>query len=221
MATIYSGTNDGYCSQGLGAYHVQRREAGNGSDSNNSRDAQAVYHFYHSGRGTYGIYRAFFEFDTSGIAISPSAATLKIRGFAYGEGDLIVVKSEQGGTLADGDFNSFPTAAVTALNNSDGSGAGTLAGVSNFTYSSEITTWSTTGYNDITLNATAIADMVSLDTFKVCLMNHDHDYLDQDGTAIERNGFYWAEDGGSNRPYIDYTPGVAAVDNAIFFGTNF
>ena len=221
MATIYSGTNDGHCGHGLAAWADARNGAGNVFDSNDVRHANPVWHFYHSGRGTYGIYRAFFEFDTSGVTIAPSAATLKIRGFFRGEGDLIVVKSEQGGTLAAGDFNSLPSAALTALGNTDGSGAGTLAGVSNFTYSAEITTWSTSGYNDITLNATAIADMVSLDTFKVCLMNHDNDYLDQDGTAQERNGFYWAEDSGSNRPYVDYTPGVAVTDNAVFFGTNF
>ena len=221
MATIYSGTNDGHCGHGLGAWADVRRGAGNVYDSNDSRHANPVWHFYQSSRGTWGIYRAFFEFDTSGISIAPSAATLKIQGFAYGEGDIVAVKSTQGGTLAAGDFNSFHGSVLTAFGNTDGNGAGDLSGVSNFTYSAEITTWSASGYNDITLNATAIADMVTLDTFKVCLMNHDNDYKDQDGTTQERNGFYWAEDGGSNRPYIDYTAGVAVTDNSIFFGTNF
>ena len=221
MATIYSGTNDGMCGMGLRSWADARNGAGNSFDSNDARHGNPVWQYYHSGRGTYGIYIAFFEFDTSGVTIAPSAATLKVKGHAYGEGDIIAVKSEQGGTLAAGDFNSLPSAALTALGNTDGSGAGTLASVSNFTYSAEITTWSTSGYNDITLNATAIADMVSLDTFKVCLMNHDNDYLDQDGTTQERNGLYWADDTTSgNRPYIDYTAGVVA-DNAVFFGTNF
>ena len=217
MATIYSGTNDGMCGMGLRSWADARNGAGNSFDSNDARHGNPVWQYYHSGRGTYGIYRAFFEFDTSGVTIAPSAATLKVKGHAYGEGDIIAVKSEQGGTLAAGDFNSLPSAALTALGNTDGSGAGTLASVSNFTYSAEITTWSTSGYNDITLNATAIADMVSLDTFKVCLMNHDNDYLDQDGTTQERNGLYWDDDTTSGyRPYIDYTAGVVA-DNAVFF----
>ena len=222
MATIYSGTNDGMCGMGLRSWADARNGAGNSFDSNDARHGNPVWHFYHSGRGTYGIYRAFFEFDTSGVTIAPSAATLKITGYSRAEGDLIVVKSEQGGTLAAGDFNSLPSAGLTALGNTDGNGTGTLASVSNFTYSAEITTWSTSGYNDITLNATAIADMVSLDTFKVCLMNHDNDYLDQDGTTQERNGCYFADNSGtSSDPYIDYTPGVAVTDNAILFGTNF
>ena len=221
MATVYGGTNDGWCGQGLNSWADARNGAGNSYDSNNSRDQTAVYQFYHSGRGTYQIYRAFFEFDTSGISVAPTSATLKIFGFGYGEGDVIVVKSEHNPTLGAGDFNSLPSAALTALGNTDGNGAGTLAGVSGFTYSAEKTTWSTSGYNSFLLNNDAKDDMASLDLFKVCLMNHDNDYVDQDGTAIERNGTWWADVGGTSRdPYIDYTAAVAA-DNATFFGTNF
>ena len=65
--------------------------------------------------------------------------------------------------------------------------------------------------------------MVSLDTFKVCLMNHDRDYLDIVATSNENNGVRWVETLGTIRdPYIDYTPGVVAVThNATFFGANF
>ena len=38
-------------------------------------------------------------------------------------------------------------------------------------YSSEITTWSTSGYNDITLNAQALADMRDDDKVYICLIN--------------------------------------------------
>ena len=221
MPDIASNTNDGYCAQGLNSWVDARAGAGNGFDSNNNQDANAVWQFYHLGRGTYGIYRAFFEFDTSGIADAPSEATLKIRGYSRAEGDVIVIKSEQGASLAAGDFNSFEAAILQQFLYTDGNGAGSLAGVSDVTYSAEITTWDISGYNDIALNATALSDIASLDLFKVCLMNHDNDYKDQDGTTQERNGFYWAEDGGSNRPYIDYTPGVVAGDDAIFFGCNF
>ena len=221
MPIIYGGTNDGHCSHGLASWVISRRGVGNGFDSNNQRDANAVYNYYHSGRGTWGIYRAFFEFDTSGISSAPSSATLKIYGYSRAEGDLIVVKSEQGGTLAAGDFNSFSSAVNTVIASSDGSGAGTLAGVSGFTYSSEITTWSTSGYNEIALNSDALSDMASLDTFKICLMNHDNDYLDQAGTTIERNGVYWAEGLTATDPLIDYTAAVTTRDNAVFFGTNF
>ena len=135
MATIYGETNDGWCGCNAQAFVSARSSAGDLVDSNNAYDSVAIMHQYYSGRGTHAFRRAFFEFDTSGVSIAPSAATLKIFGITNGDGDLIAVKSEQGGTLAAGDFNSFPAAAVTALGNSDGSGAGTLAGVSSFTYS--------------------------------------------------------------------------------------
>ena len=222
MATIYGGTNDGYCGHGLGTWSNMRNGAGNLYKSNGTYNKNAVWHFYNAARGSYGIYRSFFEFDTSGITIAPSDAVLRIYGITEGGGDVIAVKSEHGGTLSSGDFNSFSSAVLTALGNTDGNGAGTLAGISGFAYSAEIATWSTSGYNNIALNATALSDMVSLDTFKVCLMNHDNDYLDQDSTSEEKTGMYYADNTGTSKdPYIDYTPGVAVTDNSIFFGTNF
>ena len=221
MATIAGGSNDGYCSMGLGSWVDVRNGAGSGYDSNNGSDDTAVQHFYHSGRGTYGIRRAFFEFNTSGISATPSAATLKIHGYSNNSGDVIAVKSEQGGTLADGDFNSLDSAILTALGNTDGNGAGALNASASYTYSAEIDTWILGLYNDIALNAYALSDMASLSTFKVCLMNHTNDFLDQDGTSSEINGLRWQERGDTQWPYIDYTPAVTVVDNATFFGANF
>ena len=220
MPIIVGGTNDGWCLNATSGWAAARDHAGSSFDSNNSYDAIAVSHQYFIRRGTYAMKRAFFEFDTSGISVAPSAATLKIQGYLNGTADVIAVKSEHGGTLDAGDFNSFPSAAVTALGNSDGNGAGTFAGISGLTYSAEIATWSTIAYNDIALNATALADMASLSLFKVCLMNYDHDYLDIDGGAADYTGIRWAENGDTKWPYIDYTEAVAA-DNATFFGANF
>tara|TARA_Y100000310_G_scaffold116812_1_gene115494 strand:+ start:352 stop:1023 length:672 start_codon:yes stop_codon:yes gene_type:complete len=223
MATIYhTSSNDGYCQSTLGAFASVRNNAGDAYDSTSALGVANVQVYYSSARGTHRIRRAFFEFDTSGISIAPSAATLKIRATIGVGGDIIAVRSEQGATLAAGDFNSFPSAAVTALGNSDGSGAGSFAGIADFTYSAEITTWSANAYNDIALNTTARGDMVSLSLFKVCVMNHDFDYLDIAGTSTEGNGWAWSERAGTSQdPYIDYTAGVAVVDNATFFGANF
>jgi hypothetical protein len=222
MAIIVGGTNDGWCKSGLGSWSSSRNHAGDSFDSNNSIDVAAVACYYFARRGNYYQIRAFFEFSTSGISVAPSAATLKISGTGSNTADVIVVRSEQGGTLAAGDFNSLPAAAVTALGNSDGSGAGTFAGISGLTYSAEIATWSTSGYNDIALNATARADMASLSLFKVCLMEYDYDYLDiAGGSPSNRTGLRWAENGDTKWPYIDYTAAVTVTDNATFFGANF
>ena len=231
MATIFSGTNDGYVALGLGTSFSAIRQGDTSTggvlsfDSNNLRDVIPVTSF-HSTRGgpsSYGLRRSFFEFDTSGISDTPDDAVLRIYGFSQSSADVIVVRGEQGGTLSTGDFDSFPSAAVTALGNSDGTGTGTFAGISGLTYSAELTSWTTSGFNTITLNATALADMVSLDLFKVCLMEYDHDYLDIVGSGIQSVGFWWTEADDTERdPKIVYTPATAAVtDNAVFFGSNF
>ena len=65
--------------------------------------------------------------------------------------------------------------------------------------------------------------MASLDTFKICIMEYDYDYLDIAPTSLVLTGWYWADNTGTSAdPYIDYTEGVAAVaHNATFFGANF
>ena len=228
MPTITGGTNDGLIAKGLDGSWVIARGGlpfdtdGDLVDSNNLRDVYAVWN-HHSGRGggSWGVRRAFFEFDTSGISVAPASATLKIYGFSGTTLDVIAVRSEHSATLAVGDFDALYGAA-TAFTHTDGSGSGTLAGVSGLTYSAEVSTWSTSGYNDIALNATALADIASLDTFKVCVMGYDYDYLDIDPTGTSnRIGLYWADAGGSTIPLLDYTAGVAVTDNATFFGCNF
>jgi len=222
MPTIYGDTNDGFISKGLGSWASQRSAGAGNLFSTSTRSTNAVISFYSTrGGGSYGINRAFFEFDTSGISVAPSSATLKIYGFLVGTADVIAVRSEHSATLAKADFDAL-YGASTELGNSDGSGAGTLAGVSGLTYSAEISSWNTSAYNDIALNATALSDMASLDTFKVCLMEYDHDYLDVAETSTSQGSCYWADNTGTSRdPYIDYTAGVATTDNSIFFGTNF
>ena len=165
------------------------------------------------------IQRAFFSFDTSGITVTPSAATLKIYGYFRATADVIAVRSTHAalGTLANGDFDAL-YGASTALAASDADGAGTLAGISGLTYSAEISTWSNSGYNDIALNATALADMVSLDTFKVAVIDYDRDYLDvcPVGTSFAGAGMYFANNTGTSKdPKIDYTAGAAGYGNAV------
>ena len=90
-------------------------------------------------------------------------------------------------------------------------------------YSSEITSWSTTGYNDITLNAQALADMRDDNYLYVALVNFDHDLKDVEPTGLNQNGLYYLNQSGTDKdPYVDYTlAAVTATDNAVFFGTNF
>ena len=151
-----------------------------------------------------------------------SSATLKLYGYSGGDLDVILLKSSQSGSVGTGDFNEI-TNGSTPLGNSDGDGAGTFAGTSVVEYSSEITSWSTSAYNEIALNSDALSDMVSGSTFNCVLVGYDYDYLDQDlSESSYRAGFRQdAYSGTSSDPYIDYTVATVVEDDAIFFGTNF
>ena len=165
----------------------------------------------------YTIRRSFFAFDTSGVASSDvncaSAATLKIYGYSAGTGDVIIVKAtapDLSTGVATGDFN-----ALYGWNSSFEPGDLTV-------YSSEVATWSTSGYNDITLNAQARKDMNSLSVFKIAIIEYDYDYL-----GVEYNpgangevatGMYYNHSSAlsnGKRPYIDYTEGACGYGNNV------
>ena len=73
-------------------------------------------------------------------------------------------------------------------------------------------TWTTSGYNEITLNAQALSDMVSGDVLKICVVEHDHDYSNSaPSNADFDNGCYFSEYSSTSRdPYIDYTLAAGA-----------
>jgi len=199
------------------------RSAGTAQSVNSTSDQGQIQVQNVSARGAEvaQIGRAFFSFDTSGISVAPETAILKIygRSSSPSDADVIAVRSTQGTNLTTADMDALHGAS-TALAASDGNGAGTLAGVSGLTYSAEIASWSTTGYNNITLNATALADMASLDTFQVALIEYDMDYLDVApvGSALRRISFFMAEDGGSGTskdPKIDFLAGAAGYGNLV------
>tara|TARA_R100001244_G_C5145832_1_gene128784 strand:- start:11 stop:688 length:678 start_codon:yes stop_codon:yes gene_type:complete len=225
MATVYAHTNDGYVARANQSSWSNARATSTGasssSTSTNLSIASSAYRTSARGGGyVFSIYRSFFFFDTSGILGNVSEATLKIRGSAFGTGDVIAVKSNSDiETLGTADFGSI----VGWNTTTDGSGGGDNE--SNVTkYSAEISTWSTSGYNDITLNAAALANMRDDDNIYICLLNFDYDLKDiaPTGYSTHRNGLYYTNYTGTSRdPYIDYTLAVATTDNSVFFGCNF
>ena len=226
MATIYAHTNDGYVGRNnqLSWSNARATTSGVGSSSTTNSSAIGTSAYRAAARGggyVFNIYRSFFYFDTSGITEDLSEATFKVYGYNQGGGDLIAVKSNSDiETLGTADFGSI----VGWNTTTDGSGGGDNE--SNVTkYSAEISTWSTSGYNDITLNAQALADMRDDDTIYICLINFDNDLKDiaPTGNSSNQCGLYYTNYTGTSRdPYIDYDlAAVASTDNAIFFGTNF
>ena len=150
-----------------------------------------------AGMGDATIFRTFMSFDTSGITTLPTEATLKVYGKENGDSDIIVVKS------------TYDPSNAGAASFNDLTGWGSGYNNSTMTaYSSEISSWSTSGYNDITLNQTAGADMRDNDVFKIAIIDYDYDYLDvEPGGGVQvKTGMYFSGAGGtSTDPYIEYT----------------
>ena len=175
-----------------------------------------------AGSGQFTIRRTFYAFDTSGIGTELGdpggddcaiAATLKIYGRTYGTADVIAVKAtapDLSTAIATSDFDALYGWKADFTPNDL------------IAYSSEISTWSTSGYNDITLNIKAIRDMSSLDVFKVAILEYDYDYLgveyDPGTTGEVSAGMYFNHvsslaDG--KRPYIDYTVGACGFGHKV------
>ena len=152
------------------------------------------------GGGTsFHVNRTFFEFDTSGISATPADATLKIYGYAANTADFFVVKADTAtdGALVTADFD-----AIVGWNNSADNSSNVTK------YSSEVTTWSTSGYNDITLNSTALADMRDNGVVKFCLIESTKDLTNTAPTSEITTGMYFQDfSGTSNDPILRYTEG--------------
>ena len=214
---------------------VAVRDAATGSAIDASSDGSDMGHYRFYARGAYFfyIYRVFAAFDTSAadLGIAPSEATLQVYGRTSSSAtaaDFFIVKGTQGaGDPARADWDAI--AGWDTSTGADGSGAGDQESnitTANGFYSAEwvtgTTAWNESGYNDITLNATARADMASGDALYICMIESVHDLRDDNSTGSPINGLYFDDDLGKVMR-IDYTAGVAAsaTDNAVFFGTNF
>ena len=225
MPTITSHTDDGYIYKIYSGSWSTARDAASGTYqgglSGSSLSVQASVATARGGGTSYRIYRSFFKFDTSGVTSTVASATLKITGNSTTTADVIALKCPHDFGFANADFDNI-TGWTTG--SSDGSGAGDNE--SNVTkYSAEISTWSTSGYNDITLNAQALADMRDDDTVYICLLNNGYDMKDiapTDWTA-HRNGLYYTDYTGTSRdPYLDYElAAIPSTQNSVFFGCNF
>ena len=185
-----------------------------------------------SGRGApaYMISRAFFQFDTSGISSEVSSATFNVRGrSATGSTcDIIALKANSAaGVLGTGKFSEIEGWDVTSspVSNTDGSGGGDAeSAVTKYSNEFPSGSWTTSGYNSITLNAQALSDIEDNNELIICLMEHTHDLKDITITGQLSNGVRFREySGTSSDPYIDYTLATTttATDNAVFFGANF
>ena len=207
MPTITASTNGGYVLANNQSSHANARNAASGNVivTQASRVSTSLSYVRAAGRGgstVYAIYRSFLQFDTSGITGTVASATLKIYGYVNGNADVIVVKSTAFGSGYEGlslrveDYDALPGHTDDQVMNAS------------FSYSSEIDTWSTSGYNDITLNSTALTDMQNDNAFKIAIVEHDQDYKNVDpgiNATIMGGMYFTAYTGTSTDPIIEYT----------------
>ena len=104
--------------------------------------------------------RTFLFFDLSSVSGMITSATLSVLGFTPGNLNPITVKSKDSAwfgtnTLSNSDFSAIDFSTP---------------------YSSGNVGWSTTGYNDFVLNATAISDMDTYRVLNIAVIDADYDY---------------------------------------------
>ena len=218
MATTIYPDQDGIIFKYASGTWAQIRNASSGSL--NTAASHWIDASHTSGRGgnVYNIGRYFLEFDTSSINKTISSATLNLYGYSSGTLDVILMKGTQHSPVGTTDFNNIDGVA-TPLSNSDGSGAGTMAIIGVEPYSPEVATWSTSGYNEITLSDFAKADIIANDSFKCVLIGYDYDYFDiAPSSQTYRTGFRTdAYSGTSSDPKLVIEEQI----NSVFFGCNF
>jgi len=144
---------------------VRNATTGNGVNNytTNTSVGEAVRVQYTASRaGSSGACNRFFLFfDTSSVDGTITACDLKVLGYLNSGANVIPVES-----TAYGGNGSSTTLFLSDYNNLDFATA----------YASATNSWSTTGYNTFSLNATAISDMNTNSYLNVALIDSEYDY---------------------------------------------
>ena len=210
MPSVYANTDDGYQGSVLGTSWDTVHDNLGGIAPNTTRtnygwSAEAVY--YGPPRSKMNIRRYFASFNTGLITTTLSEATLKLYliSTTFDNGDCIVLKSGHDNTnTSENWYSTWLTGLGGSLSGWNSSTSEVVA------YSAEAQTIGQGGggYFEIPLNSSALSDLVSLDTFKIVVMNYDYDYLDTAPPQgnLGNTGWYHADYTGTSRdPVIDYT----------------
>ena len=143
----------------------------------------------------------YLEFDTSGVTSTPESATLKLNVSTVtnsGPSGVYVMKAffASAGSLSTADQASYTR-----------SGVGETPDIGDMVkYSSEITSFST-GELEITLNSTALSDMVSRDEFQIAIVSDSlADQTSAPNDGVTRAFIFSSQNHGTtgNRPVLNY-----------------
>ena len=192
---------EGYTNTGSEETWAAVRDSTSATAANYTSDfsqPNAIGAYFTTGRGdgAYGVNRSFMYFDVSSITSTDtiSALTLKVAGVTNDDGNVIVARSTAFGgdgtsALVDGDHDSWdPTGTPVA-------------------YSSNVSSWVTSGRVSITLNSTAIAHANSNGYLIITLLDNVHDYPDSAPTVdvFVKNGIRFASSTTSTKNILTVT----------------
>jgi hypothetical protein len=202
--TVYSNTSDGYQASGLISTWDATHDAvgfGSPTTSTTRTSTNGIRYEYVTGRASgYYLLRSFFDFDTSGITSTVASATFSVKTYSQNSATPIVVckSGHDPSTTSDDWFSTWLTGQSITL-----SGWST-GDVTKYSTHLGTTVASNGNFTNVTLNAAALSDLVSLSSFKICVL-HANDLADTAPSSITRTGFYFADYSGTGSdPQIGY-----------------
>ena len=199
MPTVESNTTDGYV-RNSGTIWSSTRDAssGNFATSTGQNNGSAIGVSAAAARGggtTYTVYRAFLEFDFTGVT-NVSSATLKLKN-PGSQNRIRIVKATSFAPLGTGDFQNI----------SGYSAGNTMAGnVTDFVDSNIIFTGGN-AITSITLNSDAINEINAKNSFIIAVVGQSYDYTNTEPSNGDSNvgGLTFADAPGTdNDPKIEY-----------------
>lgn len=167
----------------------------------------------------YQYYRSYMAFDTSGISVAPTSATLKLWPTTLTNGgiDFYITRAFllTAGEVAGGDWDAWAQPADPG----DGSGSPSASNITAYSAKWDVSaSWPNDAYISITLNATALADMASRSEFQIGLISSpevEQTTSPTDGVQYMTHGYSVNASGDheDKKPYIEYTAAPAASPN--------
>ena len=149
--------------------------------------------------GTIGVCgRTFLFFDLSSVPGVITSATLSVLGWNSGDLNTITVRGNAWG--GGGGTSTLSTSDYDELEYST-------------PYSSELYGWTTTGYNDFTLNNDAISDMNSNGYLNIVVIDFDYDYNEvSPGVGfVQQNGVEFLDSTNPIKLTLTYVPSIEVL----------
>ena len=203
MPDIIASTSDGSISVSTSPYSSARNATSGTVQNTTTTTAVAGIIRFNSRGGAppVRIRRFFLNFDTSGVSVAPSSANLKFTinnlSNTTGDSNLIAVKSDAfggGSGLGSSEYDSIDisTPYTAEIDNESASAGDTIT---------------------VALNSDALSDIAANDNFKLSLINHAHDFTNNEPSSTQnyeitlRTADYSTV---ASRPTISYVEGSSA-----------